>query len=165
MAAYNPATHLEVNATLVLAVSPHAARHVHTEAMRTRTRQVSREWLAIEARDFFEDPNWRLADLVDNISVSRSCALRRIGGCRCSWYVTSQIAQELFDLRHIGCVRRMQVYRFEMVPRTSVQNTKDPNIRFFLSAASLNIDRARRRWPRANISPLFGAQGARTMAD
>ena len=54
---------------------------------------------------------------------------------------------------------------WELAPPPDIQRYGDSNLRSFWSAAPRSMDRARRRWQRANLSPVSGGQGPLTIAN
>ena len=58
-------------------------------------------------------------------------------------------------------MHRMELNRLDLAPRRN----GNPNLRISRSAAAPNIDRARRRWLRANACLLFEAHGPITLHD
>ena len=51
------------------------------------------------------------------------------------------------------------------MPPPNIQRDGDANLRIFWPVVPRKMDRSRRRWRRANISPISGGQGPHTMAD
>ena len=95
----NPETFSAFSRTpLEFAISPHAKRRVHAEAMGIETRQDSWARMAIRARDKLQGPNWRRADFIDNVSVADSRASRRIGKFRYPLYAHPMMPQDLPDI-------------------------------------------------------------------
>ena len=74
------------------------------------------------------------------------------------------MAKDMFDLWHMVLLRRIELNCWEMVSPPNPRHTGNPNLHVLWSVAASNIDRARRRWRRATLSPISDAHMAITMA-
>ena len=55
------------------------------------------------------------------------------------------------DSRHMLCLRRIELKCYKPAPQRNLSHTEDPDVRAFGPLAAGDIDRARRRWERANL--------------
>ena len=69
-------------------------------------------------------------------------------------FVTPPTSVDLFDLRHTVCMRRMVYDYWDLVPTRDSRRGADGNLRIFWEVGVRSIGRARRRWQRAQISPI-----------
>ena len=77
----------------------------------------------------------------------------------------SFMAKDVFDFWRMECPRRIEFNCRGLFTRPDLWINEGPGLRVVWSVAAGDIDRARRRWQRANISRLWEAQGPFTMAD
>ena len=94
---------------LELAISPHEARHLHWEAMVTKSRLDFWRWIASRVRDYSQDPNWKHANLMGEISAACSGAFRRIGKCLICGMRFARVALFFQSLRICSHVRSSEV--------------------------------------------------------
>ena len=108
-------------------------------------------------------PELEHANLIGSIRAAFSKVSFCAGERQYPQYATSLIAKDMFDSWDIDCPRDMEFKRWEPrsgLPPGNPRNTNGPSRRVFRPVAARASGRARRRWPRGPVFPIFEAQGA-----
>ena len=89
---------------------------------------------------------------------------QRVGRRRFPPHVAPSTSEDSLDLWHIACMRRTRLPNGELISPPDIQEHDTCNLRTYWGVAPPNIDRARRKWQRANISPISEEQCPPTFA-
>ena len=133
------------------AIFPNAARHPRAEIVSLKSKLDSRERMAHQVRDYYQEPNWKFANLIDTLSAAFWKVSRRVRCRRYPLYVTPSRAKDMFDPLHVVCRRRRTRNRWELVPPSGSLGNVYSNFHALWSVVSGNFDRDRRRELRANL--------------
>ena len=136
------------------AIFPNAARHPRAEIVSLKSKLDSRERMAHQVRDYYQEPNWKFANLIDTLSAAFWKVSRRVRCRRYPLYATPSRAKDMFDPLHVVCRRRRTRNRWELVPPSGSLGNVYSNLHALWSVVSGNFDRARRRELRANLPPI-----------
>ena len=89
---------------------------MRAEAMGTKTRQESWQRIAAQVQDSSKDPQQQHAGTVGDFGVTASAIFLRIGMRQYPLHVEPRVARDLFDLRNIVRLRRVEFNHWDLAP-------------------------------------------------